>query len=78
MMCPLLSLAAGGVHAASRKLHSNSTLATADNYLTWSWPDAPANTSYTLVEETTAASQASGRAIYDDPDLASVISAKLR
>jgi len=76
-MCLLLSLATAGVHAASLKLQSSTTLATAGYYqLTWSWPDAPDNTSYALIETTSANTLANGREIYEGPDLASVISGK--
>jgi hypothetical protein len=63
--------------AAKIALHSDTTLATAGYYqLTWSWPHAPADTTYSLIEFNSSSSHPNGHEIYAGPDLASVISGK--
>lgn len=59
------------------ELKSGTTLATAGYFqLIWSWPDAPADINYSLMEITAANKNSNGHEIYDGPDLASVISGK--
>lgn len=74
----LLLLLAGAARAAPQiELHSDTTFATAGYYqLTWSWPGAPADTNYALVEVISTETHSDSREIYQGPDLASVISGK--
>jgi len=59
------------------QLNSSTDVSNAGYYqLTWSWPTAPSDTHYSLLESTAAHSNGQWHQVYAGPDLASVISGK--
>lgn len=73
----LLLVTCGAQATPQIQLESSTTHATAGYFqLTWSWPEAPADISYSLIEFSSRKNSANGHEIYDGPDLASVISGK--